>query len=92
MSGADTILSVMFTILTILVLVVIVGVFVQLAGPIHEQVLSAQLMTDLGWGVPGQVVIMFAAIAFIGIGLTIFWWWVAKPVREDVRQERRGGF
>jgi hypothetical protein len=92
MSGADTILSVMFTILFVLVMVVITGVFVQVAGPVFDHVVSAQLMTDLGWGVPGEVALLFGSLALIGMVLVMFWWFVTKPVREDVRQEQRGGF
>jgi uncharacterized BrkB/YihY/UPF0761 family membrane protein len=93
MSGADTILSVMFTILFVLVMVVITGVFVQVSGPVLENVVDGQLMTDLGWGVPGDTVLLFAALALIAMMLIIFIWWITKPVREDVRQEQtRGGF
>lgn len=93
MSGADTILSVMFTILFVLVMVVVGGVFVQVVGPVLDGVVDTQLMTDLGWGVPQDVAVLFGALALIGLLLVIFFWWITKPVREDVRQEQiRRGF
>lgn len=44
---------------------------------------------SLGWGTPGQAALEMAAVAFLGILLVIIIWFVAAPIKSDLRQEFR---
>lgn len=90
MAGADTIVRLIASTLFLIVLVFVVGVGFTLADPIFNNVLDQTLMTDLGWGQPGLVVMLFMGMALIGLGLVVIIWWVVGPARDDVRQSVRG--
>lgn len=92
--GADAIVKLILSVLFVLILVAVTGVFAMLVEPILNGVIDTSLMSDLGWGSPFDVAVLFAALALIGLGLVMLIWWIVSPIRDDVRQEqvRRGGF
>lgn len=92
--GADSIVKLILTVLFVLILVAVAGVFAMLVEPILDGVIDTGLMSDLGWGVPFDVLVLFAGIAMLALGVVVVLWWIVSPIRDDVRQEqvRRGGF
>lgn len=89
MVGVDTIFKLIATVLFTLVLMFVMAVGFTLMDPIYNNVIDTQLMSDLGWGAPQNVVMLFAGLGLIGLGLVVVIWWIASPIREDVRQEQR---
>lgn len=89
MAGADTIFKLVGGTLVLVILIFVVGVGFTLVDPIYNQVLNLSLMSNLGWGDPGMVVLLFMGISLLGIGLTVIVWWIASPIRDDVRQDTR---
>lgn len=87
MVGADTIIRLIGSTLALFVLVFVAGVGYMLADPIYNDVIDPQEMTDLGWGAPQDVVMLFMGLAMIGIVIVIILWWIVAPARQDVRQE-----
>lgn len=87
MAGADTIIKLIATVLFVFVLVFVAAVGTQLMDPVYTNVVDSQEMTDLGWGAPQDVVYLFMTISMIALGIVVILWWVASPIRDDVRQE-----
>lgn len=44
---------------------------------------------SLGWGDPGTTVIAFAAVGLIALLVVLVIWFIAAPIRNDVRQQYR---
>lgn len=91
MAGVDTILRLVGGTIALLFILFVVAVWTTLWDPIYNNVIDPQLMSDLGWGTPQDVVGLFAALAFIGLSMTVIVWWMVAPAREDVRQDVRRG-
>lgn len=87
MAGADTIFKLVGGTLVLVILIFVVGVGFTLVDPIYNQVLDKTLMSDHGWGDPGAVALLFMGLSLIGIGLVVIVWWIASPIRDDVRQD-----
>lgn len=89
MAGADTILKLIATVIFIPFLLFVMSIGYTLMEPIYEHVVDAGLMTELSWGSPQDVVLLFVGLALIGLGLVVFIWWIVSPIRDDVRQDVR---
>lgn len=89
MAGADTIIKLIGATVFLVVLLFVVGVGYTLADPIYNQVLDATLLSDLGWGNPGMVVMLFMGLSLIGLGIVVIIWFIVSPIRDDVRQDQR---
>lgn len=92
MAGRDTILKLIATVLFLLILPFITAIGYSLLDPIFNSVIDTGLMTDLGWGAPQNVVMLFVGLGLAGLGLAVVLWWIASPIRDDVRQEQRPPF
>lgn len=89
MAGADTIFKLVGGTLTLVILIFVVGVGFTLVDPIYNQVLDLPLLSSLGWGDPGSIALLFMGLSLIGLGLVVIVWWIASPIRDDVRQDTR---
>lgn len=89
MAGADTIIKLIATIVFTLFLLFVMGVGYTLLDPIYNNVIDPGQMADLGWGAPQDVVMLFAGLGMIGLGIVVLLWWIASPIRDDVRQEQQ---
>lgn len=89
MAGADTIIKLIGATVFLVVLLFVVAVGFTLADPIYNQVLDATLLSDLGWGNPGMVVMLFMGLSLIGLGIVVILWFIVSPIRDDVRQDQR---
>lgn len=87
MVGADSVVKLIATVVFILILLFVMAVGFTLMDPIYNNVIDTGLMTDLGWGAPQNVVMLFAGIGLIGLGLAVVVWWIFGWIREDVRQD-----
>lgn len=86
MAGVDTVIRVVAGTLALFVIAFVTGVGFMLLDPIYANVIDPDLMESLGWGSPQNVVMLFAALAFIGLSMVVIIWWIASPARQDVRQ------
>lgn len=88
MVGVDTILRLVGATMALAFIIFAVGIFVMLFEPIRNSLTLNDL--PAGWGTPHDTVFLFAALAFAGLLITIFVWWLVSPAREDVRQNVGG--
>lgn len=86
MSGVDTIIGLIVVFMTVVALVFVTGVFNMVVGPVYDHVVSPTLMSDLGWGSPNDVILLFGGLAMVSLLGVIVMWWILKPIRSDVRQ------
>lgn len=89
MVGADSVVAAVMATVSVLVIVFVGWVMTILVDPIFNNVVDQSLMTTLGWGSPQETVYLFATLAMIGLVFVVVIWWIARPIRNDVRQETR---
>lgn len=89
MVGADTVISAVLATLSVLVITFVGWVMVLLVDPLFNNVVDQSLFTSLGWGSPQDTVYLFATLAMIGLVFVVVIWWIARPIRNDVRQDTR---
>lgn len=89
MVGTNTILRLIGGTIFLVALLFIVAVGFTLADPIYNQVIDSTLMSDLGWGDPAMVAMLFMGLSLIGMGIVVIIWWIVSPIRDDVRQDTR---
>lgn len=92
MAGVDTIFKLIGGTVFLVVLLFVTAVGFTLVDPIYNQVLDLPLLANLGWGDPGMVVLLFMGLSLIGLGIVVIIWWIASPIRDDVRQDTQGPF
>lgn len=83
MSAARLILRIIVATVTVLALGTI-AVFSWTVIEPFEEAFSAP--ASLGWGDLGGTVLVFAGAAFLALMLVLVIWFVAAPIRRDVRQ------
>lgn len=84
MAGVNTILRIIGAVLSLLVIAFVTAVGYTLMDPISKQMGHHP---NLGWSDPN--ILMFAALGFIGLTLTVIVWLTVAPIRNDVRQDVR---
>lgn len=89
MAGVDTVVRVVAGSIAMLVIIFVGWVGVVLIDPIYNSVIDTSLMSRLGWGAPQDTVYLFMTLAAAGLLLTVIVWWIASPIRDDVRQSTR---
>lgn len=87
MAAANTILRLIGATLSLIVIPFVAAVGYALFDPVYNNVIDPKEMEALGWGAPQDTIMLFAALAFIGLSMTVIIWWMVGRIRSDVRQE-----
>lgn len=89
MAGVDTILRLIGASVAFVAVIIIGAVGWQVIDPLYNNLGLGDLPSQ--WGAPQETVMFMAGLASIGLLIVIAVWWIVSPIRDDVRQDVRGG-